>query len=312
MTEKIVEQTFEQPVEQMAGQTVEQPPKKIKPKMKIRLGGIDGAIAQTVIVLLLVLTLFLCMVPVLITIIMSLKLPEDIQGNPIWTLPKTQWAFANYKAAFNVLSGPLLWTLVMDIAVSVTVMIMSCYIAFLFQWYKFKGNKVLFALFILPMLVPNVVLLSPTYIVAFNLGITGSYWGVILPYLAGNQIASVFMLRVFMGQHPKSLYEAAQLDGANKFNLFVYVCLPLSFPIMMVQGIGIFAAIYNDYLWPQLIFQNDYSKGTIMPYLRSSLQGINQGIQYAMYLVAGIPLIISTAISIKFFVSGDFASGLKM
>ena len=295
----------------MVEQTAMQPPKKEKPKMKIRLGGIEGAIAQTVIVILLVLTLFLCMVPVLVTIVMSLKVPQDLNG-PIWTLPETEWAFSNYGEAFDVLSGPLLWTLLMDLAVSVTVMLLSCYIAFLFQWYKFKGRKILFALFILPMLVPNVVLLSPTYLVAYDLGITGSYWGVILPYLAGNQIASVFMLRVFMGQHPKSLYEAAQLDGANKFNLFVYVCLPLAFPIMMVQGIGIFAAIYNDYLWPQLIFQDDPSKGTIMPYLRYSLQGLEQGVQYAMYLVAGIPLIISTAISIKFFVSGDFASGLKM
>ncbi len=284
----------------------------VKKGIHIRIKGADGAIAQSVIFLLLILTLILCMLPVIVTIIMSLKVPEDITAYPIWTLPKTEWRFANYGSAFSVLSMPLLWTLLMDIGVSVSVMLLSCYIAFLFQWYKFKGKNLLFALFILPMLVPNVVLLSPTYIVAHNLGITGNYLGVILPYLAGNQIASVFMLRVFMQQHPKSLYEAAQLDGANKFSLFVYVCLPLSFPIMMVQGIGIFAAIYNDYLWPQLIFSAEPSKGTLMPYLKSVVYSLDQGIQYAMYLVAGIPLIISTAISIKFFVSGDFASGLKM
>ncbi len=280
--------------------------------LRIRIKGTEGVIVQTIVVLLLVLTLLLCMVPVFVTIVMSLKDQQDITNFPIWTLPQERWAFNNYAQAFQVLSSPLLWTLLMDIAVSVTVMLMSCYVAFLFQWYKFKGKKFLFALFILPMLVPNVVLLSPTYIVAHELGITGNYFGVILPYLAGNQIASVFMLRVFMQQHPKSLYEAAQLDGASKFSLFVYVCLPLSFPIMMVQGIGIFAAIYNDYLWPQLIFASDYSKGTLMPYLKSVVSTLTQGIQYAMYLVAGIPLIISTAISIKFFVSGDFASGLKM
>ncbi len=284
----------------------------VKKGLHIRINGADGVIAQSFIVLFLVITLALCMLPVLVTVIMSLKLPEDIQDFPIWTFPRRGWAFSNYKEAFRVLSSPLLWTLLMDIGVTVSVMLLSCYIAFLFQWYKFKGKNMLFALFILPMLVPNVVLLSPTYIVAHNLNITDNYLGVILPYLAGNQISSVFMLRVFMQQHPKSLYEAAELDGANKFNLFLHVCLPLSFPIMMVQGIGIFAAIYNDYLWPQLIFSSDLSKGTLMPYLKSVVQSLTQGVQYAMYLVAGIPLIISTAISIKFFVSGDFASGLKM
>ena len=120
--------------------------------IKIRIRGIDGAAAQSVMVLLLVLTLFLCMLPVLITIVMSLKLPEDITGYPIWTFPRSGWAFSNYSRAFGVLSSPLLWTLLMDIGVSVTVMVGSCYVAFLFQWYRFKGNKLLFALFILPML----------------------------------------------------------------------------------------------------------------------------------------------------------------
>ena len=253
---------------------------KYKTGLHIRILGTDGVIVQTIITIFLVLTLFLCMLPVFVTIIMSLKFTQDINAYPIWTFPISGWAFSNYASAFRVLSSPLLWTLLMDLGVTVAVMLGSCYIAFLFQWYRFKGKKLLFALFILPMLVPNVVLLSPTYIVAYNLHITGSYWGVILPYLAGNQIATVFMLRVFMQQHPVSLYEAARLDGANKFALFIYVCLPLSFPIMMVQGIGIFAAIYNDYLWPQLIFSNDPAKGTIMPYLRQALAGLSQGVQY--------------------------------
>ena len=81
---------------------------------------------------------------------------------------------------------------------------------------------------------------------------------------------------------------------------------------MMVQGIGIFAAIYNDFLWPQLLFQGQLERGMLMPYLRQICQNFTQGVQYAMYLVAGIPLIISTVISIKFFVNGDFASGMKL
>lgn len=115
-----------------------------------------------------------------------------------------------------------------------------------------------------------------------------------------------------MRQQPASLYEAAQLDGASAPQLFWHICLPLSVPIMMIQGISIFAAMYNDYLWPLLLYQDDLSSGVLMPYLRSIVTNFGQGVQYAMYLVAGIPLIITTIISIKFFVSGDFASGLKL
>ena len=49
-----------------------------------------------------------------------------------------------------------------------------------------------------------------------------------------------------------------------------------------------------------------------MPYLKSIVMNYTQGVQYAMYLVAGIPLIFSTVISIKFFVTGDYASGMKL
>ena len=281
-------------------------------RRKTRKKGINGVAAQSVLIVLLAIILFLTLLPVFITVIMSLKTPQDITAYPIWTFPQSGWAFTNYGSAFNALSVPMLNTLIIDVVSTVTVMLMSCYVAFLFQWFSFKGKRILFLLFIAPMLMPSVILLSPTFIVIKKLGLDASWFGLILPYLAGNQISAVFMLRVFMGQHPKSLYEAAQIDGANKFSLFVYVCLPLAVPIMMVQGIGIFAAIYNDYLWPQLLFANDLSKGTLMPYLKSIAFNFSQGVQYAIDLVAGIPLIVSTVISIKFFVTGDYASGMKL
>lgn len=281
-------------------------------RIKNRKRGIEGNVAQFFLVFFLLVILFLALLPVLVTIIMSFKAQQDITAYPIWTLPQSGWMFSNYSEAFVPLSLPMLNTVVIDLISSVIVLLMSCYVAFLFEWQRFGGRKVLFYLMIAPMLVPSTILLSPTYVVAQALNITESWLGLILPYIAGNQISTVFMLKTFMGQQPDSLYEAAQLDGANKFHLFCYVCLPLTFPIMMVQGIGIFAAMYNDYLWPQLIFLKDLSKGVLMPYLKSIVLGYPQGVQYAMYLVAGIPLIITTIISIKFFINGDFASGMKL
>ncbi len=286
---------------------------KLHSRMKVRKMGVKEVVAQTVLIVFLTLTLLLSLMPIFITMIMSVKSPQDIQSYSIWTLPKSGWYFSNYKSAFSVLSVPLLNTVIIDLISTVLVLFLSCYIAFLFERKNFGGKKVLFYLFIAPMLVPGVVLLSPTYIVVADwLNLNESWFGLIIPYIAGNQIASVFLMRTFMGQQPQSLYEAGQLDGANTFDSFVYICLPLTFPIMMIQGISIFAAMYNDYMWPNLLFINDLKKGVLMPYLRSVVTNSNQGVQYAMYLVAGIPLIISTAISVKFFIGGDFASGMKL
>lgn len=284
-----------------------------KQSVKIRARGIEGPVAQTVLAILILVILALTVLPVLITLIMSVKSTQDIMAYPIWTFPKSGWYFSNYASAFAEIWLQMINTVVIDLISTVVTLIMSCFIAFLFERYQFGGKNVLFFLIFAPMMVPGVILLSPTYIVVdgwLNLG--GNWLGLILPYVAGNQIASIFLLRVFMRQQPASLYEAAQLDGANVPQIFLSICLPLSVPIMMIQGISIFAAMYNDYLWPLLLFQKNLSSGVLMPYLRSIVVNYAQGIQYAMYLVSGIPLIITTIISIKFFVSGDFASGMKL
>ena len=187
--------------------------------------GIDGIIAQAVLVLCLVLVLLLTMMPLLVTLVMSVKTPQDITQFPMWTLPKSGWMFSNYANAFDVLIKPMLNTVIIDLISTVVTLFISCFTAYLFEKKKFPGRKVLFFVFIAPMLVPSVVVLSPTYIVVAQwLHLKDNWLGLILPYIAGNQIASVFLLRTFMGQQPDSLYEAAKLDGAGTFKVFMHIC----------------------------------------------------------------------------------------
>ena len=87
-------------------------------------------------------------------------------------------------------------------------------------------------------------------------------------------------------------------------------------PILIIQAIGLFSSAYNDYLWSMLVIDNE-SIQMLMPLLKALIQDAvrntgNPGISYAMYLISGIPLIISSAIGLRFFINGDFASGLKL
>lgn len=177
------------------------------------------------------------------------------------------------------------------------------------------GKNVLFMLIIIPMLVPSVVSLTPQYLNIVNLNLIGSWWALFIPYVAGNQIASIFLYRTFMAQQPRDLYEAAAIDGAGVCRAYISICLPLSVPIMMVQSVAIFAAIYNDYLWPLMIFVDNAKKSTLMPQLTelaASVRTTAKGSAYALYLLSGIPLVFTTVISLKFFINGDFAAGLKL
>ena len=289
---------------------------------RMRKGGVNGAVAQSVIIFYLVLMVFFTLLPVIITVILSLKTEQDISTGSLWSLPKViQWE--NYSSAIVKALPNMGITLFIDIVSVVAMTLLSAFSAYIFVRKRFPGRNLLFYLVILPMLVPGVVSLTPQYLNIVQMNLLGSWFAVILPYIAGNQIASIFLFRTFMTQQPADIYEAAEIDGAGDFRTFFSLALPLTFGIIMVQGVAIFSAIYNDYLWPLMIFMNNPEHGTLMPALkdlatRASEAILSNGLMagrgatYALYLVSGIPLVISTVIGLKFFIDGEFASGLKL
>lgn len=289
---------------------------------RMRKGGVNGAVAQSVIISYLVLMVFFTLLPVIITVILSLKTEQDISTGSLWSLPKViQWE--NYSSAIVKALPNMGITLFIDIVSVVAMTLLSAFSAYIFVRKRFPGRNFLFYLVILPMLVPGVVSLTPQYLNIVQMNLLGSWFAVILPYIAGNQIASIFLFRTFMSQQPADIYEAAEIDGAGDFRTFFSLALPLTFGIIMVQGVAIFSAIYNDYLWPLMIFMNNPEHGTLMPALkdlatRASEAILSNGLMagrgatYALYLVSGIPLVISTVIGLKFFIDGEFASGLKL
>lgn len=289
---------------------------------RMRKGGVNGAVAQSVIISYLVLMVFFTLLPVIITVILSLKTEQDISTGSLWSLPKViQWE--NYSSAIVKALPNMGITLFIDIVSVVAMTLLSAFSAYIFVRKRFPGRNFLFYLVILPMLVPGVVSLTPQYLNIVQMNLLGSWFAVILPYIAGNQIASIFLFRTFMTQQPADIYEAAEIDGAGDFRTFFSLALPLTFGIIMVQGVAIFSAIYNDYLWPLMIFMNNPEHGTLMPALkdlatRASEAILSNGLMagrgatYALYLVSGIPLVISTVIGLKFFIDGEFASGLKL
>lgn len=291
---------------------------------RIKRGGINGLTAQIILIATLSVIVLLTLMPVLITLGLSLKTERDISIGSLWSLPTTiQWE--NYSFAFQAVLPNMGITLFIDIVSVLAMTMISSFTAYIFVRKRFPGRNLLFYLVILPMLVPGVVSLTPQYLNIIEMNLLGSWWAVILPYVAGNQIASVFLFRTFMAQQPADLYEAAEIDGAGDFRMYLSISLPLAFGIIMVQAVSIFSAIYNDYLWPLMIFMHNPEHGTLMPVLKDLATQASQmilpgtenimagrGATYALYLVSGVPLVISTIVGLKFFIDGEFASGMKL
>ncbi|MFP3786228.1 carbohydrate ABC transporter permease, partial [Burkholderia sp. SIMBA_024] len=115
----------------------------------------------------------------------------------------------------------------------------------------FRWAVPLLAVFIVPMFMPTNLILIPTYVVTLKLGLVGTYAGLILP-VAGQASLGVLLFRSFFAGLPSGLIEAARLDGANWWQTFTRIALPLSSPIVAAYSVVTFLTAWNLYIWPLL------------------------------------------------------------
>ena len=279
---------------------------------KFRKHGIEGLFAQTILYISLSIIILLVVMPLIITFLYSLKEPyEHMQS--IWHLPKNpQWAY--YKEAFLGIWGNMFNSLLVCVVTTLGVVLFSSATAYVFSRHNFFGKEVLFSLVIALMMIPSVLTMTPSYLTVLKLGIFNTRWALILPGIAGGQVGAIFLFRTFFSQQPASLFESATLDGANDVVMYAKITLPLAIPVLVIQALGTFSLMYNDFLWPTLVVRKENIQ-TLMPRLKNLAEAINRtkpGVSYAMYLLAGIPLAITSLIGMKYFINGDFASGMKL
>ncbi|MBH0155153.1 MULTISPECIES: carbohydrate ABC transporter permease [Fictibacillus] len=179
-----------------------------------------------------------------------------------------------------------------------------------FAKYKFKGREKLFYLVLATMMIPGQVTMIPVYLILNQMGLTNTMAGVVLPGLVG--AFSIFLFRQFMSTIPDELLEAARLDGASEFRVFMQLVLPISKPIMAVQGILTFIAGWNSFLWP-LIIANDESLYTLsvgLSLLKGQYGG-NFALQMAGSTFMVVPIVIIFIIFQKHIIEGYTISGMK-
>lgn len=281
--------------------------------MKNKKRGIQSVPAQILLYCYLALIVLAVLMPLLVSFLYSLKLPYEHMMS-IWKFPSDpQWGY--YTEAFQSIYGYTLNSLIVCIATTLGVVFFSSAAAYVFARHEFWGKEMLFSLVIALMMVPSVMTMTCSFLNVLNLGLLNNLLALILPGIAGGQVGAIFLFRTFFSQQPKDLYESATIDGANDLVMYSKITLPLAVPILIIQALGTFSLMYNDYLWPTLVLRSDTSPQTLMmrlKYVATEVNVLKPGVAYAMYILSGIPLIITSLIGLKYFINGDFASGMKL
>lgn len=158
---------------------------------------------------------------------------------------------------------------------------------------------------------PGVVNLIPNFKIVDTLGWTNTFLAVIVPGAAG--VYNIFLVRQFILGIPKELDESAVIDGANEFQIFYHIILPLIKPVLTVVALFSFTGSWNDFLWPSIVI-NDIDKLPITPGLQL-LQGqymTYPGIGTAGAFLALIPTFLLYSVAQKsFMASMSLQSGIK-
>lgn len=185
--------------------------------------------------------------------------------------------------------------------------------AYGFARFKLPKKKLLFAILIATLLLPQVVLRIPQYLMYRQFDWLDSYKPLVVPAAFAVDTFFVFMLIQFIRGIPRDLEEAAVIDGCNSFQILIYVLLPILKPAIISVGLFQFMWTMNDFLGP-LIYISSVEKYPISIVLKMSMDAtavIQWNQVVAMSIIALIPSLIVFFCAQKYFVEGIATTGLK-
>lgn len=251
------------------------------------------------------------MYPMVWMIMTSFKSNADIRTNRTSFFP-TEWTLDGYISAFE--KAPIgQWfinSIFVTVCVTAAVIFTSTLLGYIFAKYEFKGKKVLFVLLLATMMVPPQVTMIPRYLMIQKLHLFNTIWALIVPGLVS--AFSVYLARQFIADVPDSICEAAKIDGAGPFRIYISVILPNIKPA--IGSIGIFTAMmqWNDYLNP-LLMLNDLDRMTLPLGLVifNSQRTADLSATMAAATMIMMPMIIIFILFQKQFIKGMTMSGIK-
>ncbi len=270
----------------------------------------SGVTSKVVLYTMLIAIGFVFLFPILVIISSSAKDAYDLANPLVFWIP-SKISFDNYVRAFSVLGGykTIITSIVVMLAVAVAQTLSSALVAYGLAKYDFWAKKLIFVLMIMTFILPQQITFLPKYVLFNSYKMIGTVMPVLLPSLLGQGIQHAIFILIFFQffkMSPKSLDEAATIDGAGQFKIFAKINMRMATPAIVV--VFIFAFVWNwnetymtdSYFGQQLEtlalalqrFEESYKKmfpdtGSTNPLIK-----INEGTQMAGTLLSIIPLVI--------------------
>lgn len=248
----------------------------------------------------------LWMLPVIWVVAMSLKPNAELMRSTAGLIP-VPFTFDNYLNLVKLATVPrwLMHSAIVAVSMTALVLVVSSLAGYAFARLDFPFKRTLFVLMIAGLMVPEQAVFIPLFTMFADWGMHNTHVALVMPRVAVP--IGVFLMTQFFRAVPRELEEAAELDHASHFQIFLRIMLPLSIPALTTLGLFTFIYAWNDFLWP-LVSATRADMFTVTVGL-ASIQGnfaFSEGLGSVMAsaVFASLPIVILFLIFQRFIVAG--------
>lgn len=227
------------------------------------------------------------------------------------------WHFENYRYVLTFGELPVWRFAVNSVVVTCGVVLFQLTLcslaAYGFSRLRFRGRDAVFYLFLLTMMIPAPVLIVPLFSMVRELGWLNTYWGLIIPYPYISTAFGTFLLRQFFMTIPRSLDDAARLDGCGEFGVLWHVIIPSAKPALATVGALAFIWAWRDFYWP-LLASSSTNMRTLevgLSVFKDAYSGTHWSLQMTAAVIVLLPAVVFFLVMQRFFVQSVVQTGVK-
>jgi len=263
---------------------------------------------------LLPLALIMWLLPLIAVMLFSIRPMADFSAGNYWGVPSSFELFANYGRVFFDSDMPryLLNSVLITVPTVIGAVTLSCMTGFALGIYRFRGNLLIFFMFIAGNFVPFQILMVPVRDLTLGLGLYDTKLGLVLFHIAFQTGFCTLFMRNFIRALPYELIEAARVEGVAEWRIFWYVVLPLMRPAIAALSVLIFTFIWNDYFWAIVLTQGPNAQPVTAGITSFNSQFVAQyHLMSAGSIVAAIPPVLMFFLMQRHFIAGLTLGAVK-
>ncbi len=248
--------------------------------------------------------------PLIAVAVFSIKPDVDFTQGNYWGVPSSFEGAANYGKVFFESDMPryMLNSVFITVPTVIGAVALSCMAGFALGIYRFKGNLLIFFMFVAGNFVPFQILMVPVRDLTLDLGLYNTKTGLVLFHVAFQAGFCTLFMRNFIRQLPFPLIEAARVEGVAEWKIFWYVVLPLMKPAIAALSVLIFTFIWNDYFWAIVLTQGPGAQP-----VTAGITSFNSQFRAAYHLMsAGSIVAALPPVAMFFLMQKHFIAGLTL